>query len=235
MNSDELLIKNNLEEIWGNIEKAAAKTGRNARDIKIVAVTKNVEVARMTKVIDLGIKDLGENRVQELSQKYDSLNKEVNWHLIGHLQKNKVKYIIDKVTLIHSIDRIELAKEIQKRAERINRTINVLVQVNISEEASKFGIHRDKTLDFMKKISVFPNVRVKGLMTIAPLVDNSEDVRYVFRGLRNLLIDIRKENIDNIDMELLSMGMSNDYQVAVEEGSNILRIGTAIFGRRPEA
>jgi len=225
-------IKRNIEEVRKRVEKAALKSGRNPGDIKIIGVTKTVDTDRIMKAIDAGIVDLGENRVQELLEKYDKINRECRWHLIGHLQTNKVKYIIDKVSLIHSVDRIELVQEIQKRAEKIGRIVDVLVQVNVAEEESKFGIRTSEALDFVKEVSRFENIKVRGLMTIAPLVENPETVRYVFRELRKLLIDIRQENIDNINMDFLSMGMSNDFEIAVEEGSNMIRVGTAIFGRR---
>ena len=225
-------IKSNIEEVRKRVEKAALKSGRNPGDIKIIGVTKTVDTDRIMKAIDAGIVDLGENRVQELLEKYDKINRKCRWHLIGHLQTNKVKYIIDKVSLIHSVDRIELVQEIQKRAEKIGRIVDVLVQVNVAEEESKFGIRTSEALDFVKEVSRFENIKVRGLMTIAPLVENPETVRYVFRELRKLLIDIRQENIDNINMDFLSMGMSNDFEIAVEEGSNMIRVGTAIFGRR---
>jgi pyridoxal phosphate enzyme (YggS family) len=225
-------IKSNVEQIMGRVEKAAQKSGRSAKDITVIGVTKTVEPERIENAINAGIVDLGENRVQELLEKYDKINNRCVWHLIGHLQTNKVKYIIDKVSLIHSLDRIELAREIQKRAEKAGRIMDVLVEVNIAEEESKFGIRKNETSEFMKELSKFGNIRVKGLMTIAPVAENTESVRYVFRELRKLLIDIKQENIDNIDMAYLSMGMSNDFEVAIEEGSNMVRIGTAIFGKR---
>ncbi|HHW47039.1 MAG TPA: YggS family pyridoxal phosphate-dependent enzyme [Clostridiaceae bacterium] len=230
--SESEIIKKNIIELRKKVAEAALKSNRNPEDIKIIAVTKTVEPERIAMAVNEGIYDLGENRVQELCEKYDKINKECNWHLIGHLQKNKVKYIVDKVKMIHSLDSISLANEIQKRAERINRVIDVLVQVNVANEPSKYGISCNEAIDFIKELSSLSNIKVKGLMTIAPLAENQENVRWVFRELRNLYIDISKENIHNIDMEYLSMGMSNDYQVAIEEGSNMVRIGTAIFGPR---
>jgi len=225
-------IKCNIEQIMERVERAAQKSGRSAKDITVIGVTKTIEPERIKSAIKAGIVDLGENRVQELLEKYDVIDDECRWHLIGHLQTNKVKYIIDKVSLIHSVDSIELAREIQKRAEKINRVMDVLVQVNVAEEKSKFGIRKNETKEFIKELAQLGNIKVKGLMTIAPLADNPESVRYVFRELNKLLIDIKQENIDNIDMTFLSMGMSNDFEVAIEEGSNIVRIGTAIFGKR---
>jgi len=225
-------IKRNLEIIRERIEKAAAKSGRKAEDIMLVAVSKTVEPEKIIKAIDEGITELGENRVQELVQKYDIINRDCNWHLIGHLQTNKVKYIVDKVKLIHSVDRYSLAAEINTRAQKIGKKVDILVQVNISGEQSKFGAAAQDALELIRKISELENLRVRGLMTIAPYTTNPEAVRYVFSGLRKLSIDIEKENINNINMEYLSIGMSNDFEVAIEEGANIVRIGTALFGER---
>jgi len=225
-------IKENIEAVRKKIESAALRAGRNPQEIQLIAVSKNVGCDRIKEAFRCGITDFGENRVQELCEKYDILNEDYNWHMIGHLQTNKVKYIIDKVRLIHSLDSLELAREIQKRAEKADKTVNVLVQVNIAEEESKFGISRDEALKFVKEVSRMENIKVKGLMTIAPFTSEPESIRWVFSDLRKLLIDIRQENIDNIDMECLSMGMSNDFEVAIEEGSNMVRIGTALFGKR---
>jgi len=232
MNGEKSLIRRNIEDLMKKIETAAQKSGRRAEDITVIAVTKTVEPERILKAVDLGLINLGENRVQELLSKYDKINEGIHWHLIGHLQTNKVKYIIDKVQLIHSLDRIELAEEIQKRALKAERVVDVLVQVNIAEEETKFGLAKEHVIPFMREISRYENIKVRGLMTIAPYAENPEEIRFVFRELRKLLINIREENIDNINMDFLSMGMSNDYEIAIEEGSNMVRIGTAIFGRR---
>ena len=225
-------IRDNIEVILQRVEAAAHKSGRRAEDIKVIVVTKTVDESRIIKALENGLYDLGENRVQELCDKYEKIDKRCNWHLIGHLQTNKVKFVVDKVKMIHSLDRMELALEIQKRAEKAGRIIEVLVQVNIAEEESKFGMEKKMVSDFLKEIGKFPNIKVKGLMTIAPLSQNSEEIRWVFTELRKLHIDITQENIDNIDMDYLSMGMSNDFEAAIEEGSNMVRIGTAIFGKR---
>jgi len=225
-------LKENIEEIRRRIDNAAARSGRRACDISIIAVSKTVEADIIIRAIGLGVRDMGENKVQELCGKYGIIGNRCRWHMIGHLQTNKVKYIIDKVDLIHSLDRIELAREIQKRAEKAGKIVKALVQVNISEEESKSGIPKEMTLPFLRELSGFRNLKIKGLMTIAPYAENPEKVRHVFRDLRKLLIDMRKENIDNIDMDCLSMGMSNDFEIAIEEGANMVRIGTAIFGPR---
>lgn len=231
-NNIETDINSNIISLRERISKAAIKSKRVLDDIKIIAVTKTVDANRINEIINQGIIDLGENRVQELCEKYAAVDKSFNWHLIGHLQTNKVKYIIDKISMVQSLDRIALADELQKRASKAKKVIDVLVQVNISKEQSKHGIAEEEALSFIREISGYNNLKVKGLMTIAPLADNPEDIRFVFSGLRNLLIDIERESINNIDMQYLSMGMSNDFEVAIEEGANIIRIGTAIFGRR---
>lgn len=226
-------IRENLEQIMSKIEKAALKSGRKADDIQIVAVTKTVEPEKISAILDEGIiTELGENRVQELIEKYDIIDKKCNWHHIGHLQTNKVKYIVDKVKLIHSVDRLSLALEIQKRAEKINRIVDVLMQVNVSKEESKFGVYEESLFELLEKVSRLKNIRVRGLMTMAPYDENPDNVRYVFAKLRDLSIDIQRKTLDNVSMEFLSMGMSNDFEVAIEEGSNMVRIGSALFGER---
>jgi pyridoxal phosphate enzyme (YggS family) len=232
MTGENHFISENVSAIKARIRAAAIRSGRNPESIKIIGVSKTVDADRIKEAFDCGITDFGENRVQELCKKHDILNIECNWHLIGHLQTNKVKYIMDKVSLIHSLDSIELATEIQKRAERANRLIDVLVQVNVAAEDTKFGISPDEAVSFIRKASEMGNIRVKGLMTIAPMTPNAEEIRWVFADLRKLLIDIEQENIDNVSMDYLSMGMSNDFEVAIEEGSNMVRIGTSLFGKR---
>lgn len=233
MNNEKDYLKVNIDSAKQRILIAAEKSGRKAEDIKIIAVSKTIGIEAIMEVIENGILDLGENRVQELCEKYDIIKRECNWHLIGHLQTNKVKYIIDKVTLIHSVDSLELAKEIQLRASKISSIQEILIQVNVSGEESKFGLNPLEVKDFVKEISTYPNVKIKGLMTIAPNTEDKEKIRMVFTNLKKIFIDIKQENIDNIDMDTLSMGMSNDFEIAIEEGANIVRIGSAIFGRRP--
>jgi len=225
-------LRGNIELIMSKIERAALKSGRRADEIQIVAVTKTIEPHLISAILDEGIIELGENRVQELVKKYDIISKKCNWHHIGHLQTNKVKYIVDKVKLIHSVDRLDLALEIQKRAEKINKIVDVLIQVNVSKEESKFGVYEEQLFELLEKVSCLGNIRVKGLMTMAPYDEDSENVRYVFAKLRDLSIDIQGKTLDNVSMEFLSMGMSNDYEVAIEEGSNMVRIGSALFSKR---
>lgn len=225
-------ISENLKVINANIKKAASKSGRKPEDITILGVTKTIDIERIKQLISLGIINLGENKVQELLQKYDVINSDVNWHLIGHLQTNKVKYIVDKVKMIHSVDSIKLAEEINKRAKQNNLTVDILIEVNIAQEASKHGINADELPLLVEKILKLDNINLKGLMTVAPFVENPQNNRIYFKKMRNLFVDIQEENKDNITMEFLSMGMTNDYEVAIEEGANIVRIGTGIFGAR---
>ncbi len=225
-------IAENLKIIEQKITAAAEKSGRKREDILLLGVTKTIDVERIKQLTDLGVKNLGENRVQELTDKYDKLGSDINWHLIGHLQTNKVKYIIDKVKLIHSVDSFKLACEIDKRAGEKNTAMDILIEINIAAEQSKNGIKPEEALDLCLKISKLKNVKLKGLMTVAPFVENAQKNRFYFSKMRKLFIDIRDKNIDNIDMLYLSMGMTNDYEVAVEEGANIIRIGTGLFGKR---
>lgn len=194
-----------------------------------MAVTKTVDAERINEAISFGISNIGENKVQEILDKYEKITPKVKWHMIGHLQSNKVKYIIDKVHLIHSLDRISLAKEIQKRAEEHDIYVDALVQVNVAEEDSKFGLKKEEVIPFINDIKSFDRIRVKGLMTIAPYAENPEDVRFVFRDLKCLFEQIKQLSPANTDMKYLSMGMTNDFEVALEEGSNIIRIGTGIL------
>ncbi len=226
------LIKENIEEINKRIEKAALKSGRKKEDITFVVVTKTVDTERMKEAACCGEVNFGENKVQELTNKYDSFGNEIKWHLIGHLQTNKVKYIIDKVELIHSVDSVKLAEEISKRAVQKEISAKVLLEVNVAKEESKFGIKPEKLEEAAKEIALLPNVEIKGLMTVAPFVENPEENRIYFRQMRELLVDINSKKIDNIDMEVLSMGMTGDYEVAIEEGSTLIRIGTGVFGER---
>ena len=198
----------------------------------MLAVSKTIDVERIKEAVDCGLTSLGENKVQEIMDKYDAMGPDVKWHLIGHLQTNKVKYIIDKVDLIHSVESLKLAEEISKRAEAKGVTANILLEVNVADEESKFGIKVDECEEMVRKISVLPNIVIRGLMTVAPFVENPEENRGYFRQLKQLLVDINSKKIDNVNMEVLSMGMTGDYEVAIEEGATIVRVGTGIFGAR---
>ncbi|WP_195939855.1 YggS family pyridoxal phosphate-dependent enzyme [Romboutsia sp. 1001713B170131_170501_G6] len=226
-------VKENLDIVREKIKNSCTVSNRKIDEVTLLAVTKTVDVDKVLEAIENGVTDVGENKPQELARKYEVIGDKVNWHLIGSLQTNKVKYIIDKVYMIHSLDRIALCEEIQKRAEKINKTINCLVQINISKEESKHGIYKEDAIDFIKEVANnYNNIKIKGLMTMAPFTENKDEVRKVFRGLKELAVEIDKLNINNVSMEYLSMGMSNDYEIAIEEGSNIVRVGTSIFGAR---
>lgn len=226
-------VKENLDIVREKIKNSCTVSNRKIDEVTLLAVTKTVDVDKVLEAIENGVTDVGENKPQELARKYEVIGDKVNWHLIGSLQTNKVKYIIDKVYMIHSLDRIALCEEIQKRAEKIHKTINCLVQINISKEESKHGIYKEDAIDFIKEVANnYNNIKIKGLMTMAPFTENKDEVRKVFRGLKELAVEIDKLNINNVSMEYLSMGMSNDYEIAIEEGSNIVRVGTSIFGAR---
>lgn len=226
------IISENLERIKCNIKSAAQKSGRDESDILLLGVTKTIDIPRIQELMDLGVTSLGENRVQELTEKLDIIGNNAQWHLIGHLQTNKVKYIIDKVKLIHSVDSLKLAAEIDKRAKEKNVIADILIEINIADEPSKHGIKPIGLGGFVQNLLSFDNLNIKGLMTVAPFVENPQNNRLYFRQMHNLFIDIQAKNKDNINMQYLSMGMTNDYEVAIEEGANIVRIGTGIFGAR---
>ncbi len=225
-------IKSNIEYIRELKAKAAEKSGRTGDDVLLVAVTKLHSPEEINEAIDCGITDIGENKVQEIMNKYDAV-KPVRWHLIGHLQTNKVKYIIDKVCMIHSVDSFNLAKEINKRAAQHDLVMDILIQVNSAEEESKFGIGTDEVDALIAEIAEnCPNIRIRGLMCIAPYAEDTNEVRPYFAEVKALFDKYKDKKTDNIDFEYLSMGMTNDFEVAVEEGSNLIRVGTAIFGVR---
>ncbi|MCC5911949.1 MAG: YggS family pyridoxal phosphate-dependent enzyme [Clostridiaceae bacterium] len=225
-------IAENLQIVKEQIEASAKKAARDPKDIQLIAVTKTVDVETINEAINLGVQCIGENKVQELTEKYDHIGEKVKYHMIGHLQKNKVKYIIDKVELIHSLDSYELALEIEKRAKNIEKVVDCLLQVNVSGEESKFGVAPEEAVPLLKKISELEHLHITGLMTMAPYMEDTEDARIYFKRLKTLSEEIDKMNLTNIDMEYLSMGMSNDFEVAIEEGANLVRVGSRIFGER---
>jgi len=224
-------IQKNLTEVRGKMVDAAENSGRNPQDVTLVAVTKTYGVDVINEAIDCGVTDIGENRVQEIMEKYEFV-KPVRWHLIGHLQKNKVKYIIDKVELIHSVDSFELAKEIDKHAKKHGKIQKILLEVNVSGEESKFGIRPDECQELCRMIAELENVKIQGLMTIAPFVDDQNILESVFSGLKSLADEIRSANIERVDMTELSMGMTNDFSLAIQKGATMVRVGTGIFGKR---
>ena len=223
-------IKNNLEIINKKIKKAALKVNRNPEEIKLVTVTKTATTEQIEEAINAGIKIIGENRVQDAKKKYQIITAEVEWHLIGHLQTNKAKYAVEIFNCIHSVDSIKLAQEIDKRSLQFGKIMDVLVEVNVSGEETKYGIKSEEVETFLEEISEFPRIRIRGLMTIAPIVEDKEEVRPYFRKLRELSEKIKSKNIENIKMDYLSMGMTEDFEIAIEEGANMVRIGRGIFG-----
>lgn len=226
------MLSENLKDVEERIRLACERSGRSRNDVTLIAVSKTKPVEVLQEAYDLGIRTFGENKVQELTGKYDILPKDIQWHMIGHLQRNKVKYIIDKVSLIHSVDSLRLAETIEKEAQKHNVICDILIEVNVAGEESKYGVTPEELNDLIMEISKFKHIHVKGLMTIAPFVENPEENRPIFARLRKLSVDIASKNIDNITMSVLSMGMTNDYEIAIEEGATMVRVGTGIFGAR---
>ncbi|MEI3173191.1 MAG: YggS family pyridoxal phosphate-dependent enzyme [Lachnospiraceae bacterium] len=226
------MIKENLEEVEARITRACERSGRERSEVTLISVSKTKPAEMLQEAYDAGSRDFGENKPQEIREKYPQLPTDIRWHMIGHLQRNKIKYIIDKVCMIHSVDSIRLAEAIDEEAKKHGIVMPVLIEVNVAEEESKFGVHLDEVESLIRQISELSNIQVQGLMTIAPFTENAEDNRIYFRKLRNLYVDIKDKNIDNVNMCNLSMGMTGDYEVAVEEGATMVRVGTGIFGAR---
>jgi pyridoxal phosphate enzyme (YggS family) len=226
------MLRENYEEVQKNIALACERAGRERDSVTLIAVSKTKPVSDIEEIYALGQRQFGENKVQELMDKEPQLPDDVDWHLIGHLQSNKVKYIVGKVKMIHSVDSVKLAETISKEAVKHGTDENILIEVNVAGEESKFGVSPDETLSLVEKIAPLPNIHIRGLMTIAPFVSDPEENRPVFRKLKQLSVDIASKNIDNVSMSVLSMGMTNDYMTAIEEGATHVRVGTAIFGER---
>lgn len=226
------MVAEQLQEVRTEIRKACERSGRDLHEVTLIAVSKTKPVSMIQEAIDAGQTVFGENKAQELSSKYEELPKNLSWHMIGHLQRNKVKYIADKAALIHSVDSLRLAETIELEGGKHNRVIPVLIEVNVAGEESKFGVSVGEALPLIGQVAALPHVQVRGLMTIAPYVEDPEDNRAVFRELKQLSVDIKSKNMNNVYMDILSMGMTNDYQVAVEEGATMVRVGTGIFGER---
>lgn len=225
-------MKANINNIYGKISLACKNSNRDEKEIFLLPVSKTVNVNKIQEAIDLGFHSFGENKVQEILKKYEYFEGKIKFHMIGHLQTNKVKSIIDKVELIHSLDRVSLLDKLEAEAKNKGIAVNCLVEVNIGKEESKSGIFEEEVLDFIKEVSKRDNVIVKGLMTVAPYREDVEETRVYFKKMKALFDEISKLNLKNIDMKILSMGMSNDFMVAIEEGANLIRIGTSIFGER---
>lgn len=226
------MIKENVAEVEARIQAACKRAGRRREEVTLIAVSKTKPVRDIYEVMETGIKDFGENKVQEMCDKMEMIQQPLNWHMIGHLQRNKVKYIVDKATLIHSVDSLRLAQQINQEAQKKSVESNILIEVNVAEEESKFGLSTAEVIQMVEEISKLPSVHIKGLMTVAPFTDNPEENRPYFRNLKQLAVDIAEKNIDNVTMSVLSMGMTGDYEVAIEEGATMVRVGTGIFGAR---
>ena len=225
-------LKENFQSVEARIQAACDRAGRSRKEVTLIAVSKTKPVEMLQTIYDAGSRDFGENKVQEMCDKIEQLPTGIRWHMIGHLQTNKVKYIVGRVSLIHSVDSLHLAQEIEKQAAKLDVIVPILIEVNIAEEESKFGIHKEETISLVREVAALPHIRIQGLMTIAPYVENPEDNRAYFRGIKQLSVDIARENIDNVSMDCLSMGMTGDYEVAIEEGATMVRVGTGIFGER---
>lgn len=225
-------IKENLANVRKNIEESCKKVGRDVSEVTLITVSKTKPLSDLRIAYEEGSRDFGENKVQELVSKIDEMPSDVKWHLIGHLQRNKVKYIAGKVAMIHSVDSYRLAEEINVQAKKNSCVIPILIEISIAGEDTKFGIKPEEAEELIREISELENVKVSGLMTIAPNVANPEENRAYFKAMKDLFVDISSKNIDNVEMKVLSMGMTNDYTVAVEEGATMIRVGTGIFGAR---
>ena len=226
------MIRENMEAVNKRIEKACLTAGRKREEPTLIAVSKTKPVELLKEAYDAGARDFGENKVQELQDKIPQLPGDIRWHMIGHLQRNKVKYIVDKVYMIHSVDSLRLAEEISREAVKKEVTVKILLEVNIAEEESKFGTTTEEVASLAEQVAVLPGIRIMGLMTIAPYTESPEENRKYFKKLKQLSVDIEGKNIDNVNMNVLSMGMTGDFEVAVEEGATYVRVGTGIFGER---
>lgn len=225
-------LQKNLESVRDTIARAAARAGRNPEDVLLLPVTKTLGADVVEQAWQLGIRQVGENKVQEILSKKEVMGEKMQFHMIGHLQRNKVHQVLDKVCLIHSVDSVRLAEEINREAEKKGLTARILLELNVAREESKYGILEEDLGAVLQNLAGFQHIRVEGLMTVAPFVENPEENRKIFRRMREIFIDIRQKKVNNIDMQILSMGMTNDYEIAVEEGATIVRVGTGLFGHR---
>lgn len=226
------MVAENYRDVEKKVCEACVRSGRDRSEVTLIAVSKTKPVEMIREAMEAGADVFGENKVQELCEKYEVLPENLHWHLIGHLQRNKVKYVIGKAELIHSVDSLRLAEEISKEAVKKDAQVNILIEVNVAEEESKFGVKVEDAENLIREIAHLPNIHIQGLMTIAPYVADPEENRQVFRILKKLAVDIKMKNIDNVSMDMLSMGMTGDYEVAIEEGATMVRVGTGIFGER---
>ncbi|MCD8324808.1 MAG: YggS family pyridoxal phosphate-dependent enzyme [Clostridiales bacterium] len=226
------MVKENLLDVENRIKAACERAGRERSEVTLIAVSKTKPVSMLQEAYEAGIREFGENKVQEMMDKYDEMPSDIHWHMIGHLQRNKVKYLMGKAALIHSVDSLRLAQEISAQSVRHNVETDILIEVNIAGEESKFGISADETIRLVTEAAKLPNIHIQGLMTIAPFVEDPEENRIYFRKIRELSVDIADKKLDNVCMSILSMGMTGDYEVAIEEGATMVRVGTGIFGER---
>lgn len=226
------MIRENLNIVEQTVAASCKKAGRGREEVTLIAVSKTKPLSDLQEAYEAGVRDFGENKVQELIDKIPALPSDIRWHMIGHLQRNKVKYIIGKVSMIHSVDSLRLAEEISKEAVRKDTAVDILIEVNAAGEESKYGVTLEEAPKLVRQIASLPGIHIKGLMTIAPFTENPEDNRSFFRKLMQLSVDIERKNIDNVNMTALSMGMTGDYSVAIEEGATCVRVGTGIFGER---
>lgn len=226
------MLKENLAEVQSRVEQACKRAGRDVAEVTLIAVSKTKPVTDLQEIYNAGVRDFGENKVQEMCDKMEKMPKDINWHMIGHLQRNKVKYIVGNVALIHSVDSYRLAEEINIQAKKKGLVVPILVEVNIADETTKFGVSKEDAMELVRQIASLDALSVKGLMTIAPYVVDPEENRAYFRKIKELSVDIDNQNIDNVSMDILSMGMTGDFEVAIEEGATMVRVGTGIFGKR---
>ncbi|MDE6888312.1 MAG: YggS family pyridoxal phosphate-dependent enzyme [Eubacterium sp.] len=226
------MLKENLRNVEASMQAACERSSRSRSDVTLIAVSKTKPAEMLQEAYDAGVRDFGENKVQEICDKYDKLPQDIRWHMIGHLQRNKVKYIIDKVCMIHSVDSYRLAEEINIQAKKHQLVMPILIEVNIAGEQTKFGVSKEDAVLLAQEIAHLDSVRLEGLMAVAPYVENPEDNRKYFQEMRQLAVDIQDKNIDNINMYALSIGMTGDYPTAIEEGATMVRVGTGIFGER---
>lgn len=226
------MVRENLEEVRRRIVDACRRAGRDPGEVTLIAVSKTKPVSMLSEAYDAGARDFGENKVQEIVAKAPQLPEDIRWHMIGHLQRNKVHQVVGRAVLIHSVDSLRLAEQIEAEAKKQGAEVDILLEVNVAEEESKFGFRLEEVEEAIRNISRLSHVHIQGLMTIAPFVQNSEENRPIFKKLYEFAVDIGKKNIDNVNMGVLSMGMTGDYEVAIEEGATMVRVGTGIFGAR---
>lgn len=227
-----MMIKEQLDEVRERVREACLRAGRAPEDVTLIAVSKTKPAQAVQEAYDAGARDFGENKVQEILQKKPVLPQDIRWHMIGHLQRNKVHQVIGKAVLIHAVDSLRLAEQIESEAAKRDLDVDVLLEINVAKEESKYGFFLEDAEEAIRAISAFPHVHIKGLMTIAPFVENPEENRGIFQKLYQFSVDINDKNIDNVTMGVLSMGMSGDFEVAIEEGATMVRVGTSIFGAR---